>query len=198
MARILIVGGGCRGRRLAAEMVDRGHASRVTTRSEHGRPAIEATGAECWIGTPDRLATLRGALDGVTIACWMLAGAHGGRDDVAALHCSRLEFFLSQAIDTTVRGIVYDAQRPRASSVSLQALADGAELVRAMTRLNAIPSVVLAPAQTGAGVAGQAADAQTTGSGRNAGAASDGAADDDAWIAAAGAAIDSLLGLGEV
>ena len=39
---------------------------RITTRTEAGRAAIEAAGAECWIGTPDRLATLRRALDGVT------------------------------------------------------------------------------------------------------------------------------------
>ncbi|HLB21914.1 MAG TPA: hypothetical protein VK605_07365, partial [Solirubrobacteraceae bacterium] len=98
MARILIVGGGCRGRRLATQMVQQGHALRVTTRSDAGRAAIEATGAECWIGTPDRLATLRGALDNVTVACWMLAGASGDRQEVAALHASRLRFFLSQAI----------------------------------------------------------------------------------------------------
>ena len=72
VARILIVGGGCPGRQLAALMIERGHAVRITTRSERGRSAIEQTGAECWIGTPDRLATMRGALDHVTIACWML------------------------------------------------------------------------------------------------------------------------------
>ena len=48
------------GRRLAAEMTEHGHALRITTRTEASRAAIEATGAECWIGTPDRLATLRG------------------------------------------------------------------------------------------------------------------------------------------
>ena len=78
MARILIVGGGCRGRRLARQLVGEGHAVRITTRTEAGRAAIEATGAECWIGTPERLATLRGALESVTIVCWLLAGA-GGR-----------------------------------------------------------------------------------------------------------------------
>ena len=80
MARILIVGGGCRGRRLAACMVAAGHSARITTRSEAGRGAIEQAGAECWIGTPDRLATLRGALDSVTIACWLLGSASGGAE----------------------------------------------------------------------------------------------------------------------
>ncbi len=109
MARILIVGGGCRGRRFARRMVEQGHAVRATTRREAGRAAIEATGAECWIGTPDRLATLRGALENVTVACWMLACARGSEEEIAPLHSSRLEFFLSQAIDTTARGLIYDA-----------------------------------------------------------------------------------------
>lgn len=109
MARILIVGGGCLGRRLTAELIESGHAVRATTRSEAHRAAIEGSGAECWIGTPDRLATLRGALQNVTIACWLLAGVTGAQAQVRALHGSRLELFLSQAIDTTVRGVVYDA-----------------------------------------------------------------------------------------
>src|ERR1700685_3874839 len=72
MARMLIVGGGCRGRQLAAALVGEGHGVLITTRSQAGSAAIESSGAECWIGTPDRLATLRGALDGVTLAFWLL------------------------------------------------------------------------------------------------------------------------------
>jgi hypothetical protein len=143
VARILIVGGGCPGRELAALMVERGHAVRVTTRSERGRAAIEQTGAECWIGTPDRLATMRGALDHVTIACWMLAEAHGEPQELRALHSSRLEFFLSQAIDTTVRGFIYDA-RPRLQPrrVPCEMLAEGISIVERMTELNAIPAII--------------------------------------------------------
>ena len=112
MARVLIVGGGCRGRRLAAELVGAGagHAVRIDTRTEADRAAIEASGAECWIGTPDRLATLRGALDGVDDR--LLAARPrppGESEQVRALHGSRLEFFLAQAIDTTMRGFVYEA-----------------------------------------------------------------------------------------
>jgi hypothetical protein len=109
VARLLIVGGGCRGRRLAADLVAEGHSVRITTRTCAARTAIERTGAECWIGTPDRLATLRGALDGVTIACWLLATARGSREQLNALHTSRLRFFLGQLIDTPVRGFVYEA-----------------------------------------------------------------------------------------
>jgi hypothetical protein len=145
-------------------MGESGHAVRVTTRTEAGRAAIEQTGAECWIGTPDRLATLRGALENVTIACWMLAGAHGEPDAVQALHGSRFEFFLGQAIDTTVRGLIYDATPGR---VPAGALAEGQRLARTLTELNAIPLALLGAD----GVAG----------------------DDEAWIREASAAVERLL-----
>jgi uncharacterized protein YbjT (DUF2867 family) len=136
VARILLLGGGCRGRRLAAALVDEGHAVRITTRSEEGREPIEALGAECWVGTPDRLATLRGALDGVTVACWLLGSARGTPEQLAEIHGTRLEFFLTQAIDTTVRGILYEA---RGTSVPASVLASGEQLALRMTRLNQIP-----------------------------------------------------------
>jgi hypothetical protein len=174
VARILIVGGGCRGRRFAQRMVEQGHAVRATTRREAGRAEIEATGAECWIGTPDRLATLRGALENVTVACWMLACARGSDEEIAPLHSSRLEFFLSQAIDTTARGLIYDAwavpggadeaavpggagetggtdeaagagaDGAGARRPTSEMLAEGARIFRSLTELNAIPAVVLA------------------------------------------------------
>ena len=168
MARILIVGGGCPGRELAARLIGDGHAVRITTREERGRAAIERSGAECWIGTPDRLATMRGALDHVTIACWMLAGARGDSAQLRDLHGSRLEFFLSQAIDTTIRGFLYDATP--AGEAPRELLADGAAIVTRMTELNAIPATVLDEARDDGGRA--------------------------AWVGAAAGAIDALLGGG--
>lgn len=140
MARVLIVAGGCRGRALAGELLGEGHAVRITTRTEAGRPAIEAAGAECWIGTPHRLATLRGALDGVTILCWLLGGCAGPHQELRELHTARLEFFLTQAIDTTVRGFLYEA---RGTSTPAQALAEGERVVRVLTERNAIPAAFL-------------------------------------------------------
>jgi hypothetical protein len=140
VARILIVAGGCRGRSLAAAMAEDGHAVRITTRSEDGRTAIEAAGAECWIGTPDRLATLRGALDSVTIACWLLATATGSADELSALHSSRLEYFMTQAIDTTVRGVLYEA---RGADANAPMLACGETIVRTLAERNAIPTAFL-------------------------------------------------------
>ena len=197
MARILIVGGGCRGRRFAERMVEQGHAVRATTRGEAGRPAIEATGAECWIGTPDRLATLRGALENVTVACWMLACAHGSEEEIAPLHSSRLEFFLSQAIDTTARGLIYDAwgvpggvggtdaDAADARRPTPEMLAGGARIFRSLTELNAIPAVVLEGG----------AEGEEPGEGVEGPAVGPGSDDDDAaWIAAASDAVAALLG----
>jgi uncharacterized protein YbjT (DUF2867 family) len=140
VARILIVGGGCRGRKLAASLLGEGHAVRITTRTEAGRAAIEASGAECWIGTPDRLATLRGALESVTVVCWLLGSATGTADQLRALHGPRLEFFATQAIDSTVRGFVYEA---RGTSTPAETLEGGIEVVRGVAARNAIPLVLL-------------------------------------------------------
>jgi hypothetical protein len=138
VARILIVAGGCRGRELARGLVGKGHAVRVTTRSEAGRAAIEAAGAECWIGTPERLGTLRAALESVTIVCWLL-GTAGGSEEEGALHGSRLEFFLGQVIDTTVRGFVYEAAGVVGGAVPTDVLAGGERIVRRVAGRNEIP-----------------------------------------------------------
>jgi hypothetical protein len=119
-------------------MVKEGYAVRITTRSEEGRGAIEQAGAECWIGTPDRLATLRGALDNVTILCWLLGSAVGSAEELQALHTSRLEYFFTQAIDTTVRGIVYEG---RGSSPEL--LREGEAIARGLAERNEIPMAFL-------------------------------------------------------
>jgi hypothetical protein len=139
VARILIVAGGCRGRRLAEGLVGEGHAVRITTRSESGRAAIEAVGAECWIGTPERLATLRAALESVTIVFWLLGAVKGSKEEVGALHGSRLEFFLGQVIDTTVRGFVYEAS----GTVPAEVLVEGERIVRMVAERNAIPATVI-------------------------------------------------------
>jgi len=110
---------------------------RITTRTEEGRAAIEASGAECWIGTPERLGTLRGALENVTIACWLLSTVTGPDEMLRALHSTRLEFFLSQVIDTTVRGFVYEASETNALA------AGGERIVRALGERNAIPVAFL-------------------------------------------------------
>ncbi len=121
-----------------------GHAVRITTRTESGRAAIEAAGAECWVGTPERLSTLRAALESVTIVCWLLGmvtrrAGSDGEEEVRALHGSRLEFFLGQVIDTTVRGFVYEAT----GTAPGDALAEGERIVQRVAERNAIPTALL-------------------------------------------------------
>ena len=132
-----MVGGGCRGLRLARDLVADGHAVRAVTRSEERRAEIEAAGCECWIGDPDRIGTLRYALDNVTVLLWLLGTAAG--PNVADLHGSRLRMMLEKVTDTTVRGVLYEA----AGTVGAEALRSGAaELARAR-ELNEIPGALL-------------------------------------------------------
>ena len=77
MARVLIVGCGCRGQALARDLRAAGHAVRGTTRDPARAPAIAAAGAEPYVGDPDRIATLMDALSGVTILCWLMGSASG-------------------------------------------------------------------------------------------------------------------------
>jgi len=139
MARVLIVGCGCRGQALARALRTQGHAVRGTTRSQAGVAALEAAGAEAWVGDPDRIATISYALDGVTILCWLMGSAQGSDEQIAALHGSRLKMLLERTIDTTVRGLVYEA----AGSVDSPLLAQGAETVRAACTYSEIPHALL-------------------------------------------------------
>jgi nucleoside-diphosphate-sugar epimerase len=110
MARVLIVGCGCRGRRLAAALAASGHAVRGTTRDTEAVGAIEAAGAEPVVADPDRLATLLPHIPGVAVACWLMGSADGEPEAVAALHGPRLESILETLVDTHVRGFVYEGE----------------------------------------------------------------------------------------
>jgi nucleoside-diphosphate-sugar epimerase len=132
-----MVGGGCRGLALARTLVAEGHAVRAVTRSEARRDEIEAAGGECWIGDPDRIGTLRYALDNVTVLLWLLGTASG--PNVAALHGSRLRMMLEKTTDTTVRGVLYEA----AGTVGEHVLAAGAAEVARAHALNEIPGALL-------------------------------------------------------
>jgi nucleoside-diphosphate-sugar epimerase len=108
MARVLIVGCGCRGQALARELRAAGHAVRGTTRDRGRLAAIEAAGAEPYLGDPDRIATLMEALAGVTIVCWLMGTAEGAPE----LHDGRLRMLWEKLVDTPVRGVVYEAAGP--------------------------------------------------------------------------------------
>jgi hypothetical protein len=132
-----MVGGGCRGLQLARELIADGHAVRAVTRSEARRGEIEVAGCECWIGDPDRIGTLRYALDNVTVLLWLLGTAIG--PNLAALHGSRLRMMLEKVTDTTVRGVLYEA----AGTVDAATLRVGAAEVARAQALNEIPGALL-------------------------------------------------------
>jgi hypothetical protein len=112
MARVLIVPCGCRGRALAASLVQAGHAVRGTTRGD-GVEAIRAAGAEPYVGDPDRIGTLMEALTGVTIVCWLM-----GTIPVPELHEGRLRMLWEKLVDTPVRGVVYEGALPQGEQVA--------------------------------------------------------------------------------
>jgi nucleoside-diphosphate-sugar epimerase len=117
VARVLIVGCGCRGRSLARDLRTAGHAVRGTTRDPARAAPIAAAGAEPYVGDPDRIATLMEALAGVTIVCWLMGTATGDPERVAALHDGRLRMLWEKLVDTPVRGVVHEAAGPLPSSV---------------------------------------------------------------------------------
>jgi uncharacterized protein YbjT (DUF2867 family) len=135
----LIIGCGCRGRLLARRLLRDGHAVRGTTRDPATIAPIEAVGAEAFLGDPDRVATLVPALEHVTVACILLGSATGSSAQLAALHGSRLEMLLARMLDTTVRGVLYEARGRAGRSL----LAAGAKHVRAACEDARIPYVLL-------------------------------------------------------
>jgi hypothetical protein len=146
-----MVGGGCRGLELARGLVADGHAVRAVTRTEARRGELEAARCECWIGDPDRVGTLRYALDNVTLVLWLLGTASGPPEAVAALHGPRLRMMLEKTTDTTVRGVVYEA----GGTVPADVLAGGAAEAEHARRTNEIPYALLGadPADRAAWVA---------------------------------------------
>jgi uncharacterized protein YbjT (DUF2867 family) len=139
VARVLIVGCGCRGQALARELVSAGHSVRGTTRTGERADEIAAAGAEPRVADPDRIGTLIGALQGTAIVCWLLGSAVGDEDAVAELHGPRLRSFCERLVDTGVRGLVYEA----AGTVAPDVLAAGARIARDASATWMIPLRVI-------------------------------------------------------
>lgn len=117
----------------------RGHAVRATTRDPARLPAIEEAGAEAIVGDPDRVATVAPAFEHVGAAVILLGSASGRPDSIAALHGTRLDMLLLRMLDSTVRGIVYEAT----GSVDEAILRAGAERVREFCEGSRIPYALL-------------------------------------------------------
>jgi uncharacterized protein YbjT (DUF2867 family) len=126
MARALIVGCGCRGRELAAGLIERGWLVRGTTRNGAAAPDIADAGAEPELVDPGDLAALLERIGDVTLVYWLLGSARGDPKAVEQLHGDRLERLLEELVDTPVRGFVYEA----AGEVEPALLQRGAARVR--------------------------------------------------------------------
>src|SRR3990170_4262455 len=103
MARVLIVGCGCRGRSLGSALLSEGHTVRGTSRTSEGAEAISDSGIDGVVADPMVLGTLLPLLEGVTMVVWML-----GRVASPELHGPRLESMLGKLVDSGVRGFVYE------------------------------------------------------------------------------------------
>jgi uncharacterized protein YbjT (DUF2867 family) len=133
------VGCGCRGLELTRALRAAGHSVRGTTRDPGRRAAIEAAGAEPFVGDPNLVGTLAPALAHVGVACILLGSATGTAEQLAALHGTRLEMLLERMLDTTVRGVVYQA----AGSADPALLRTGADRVRHACERSLIPYALL-------------------------------------------------------
>lgn len=112
---------------------------RGTTRDPERCAEIEAAGAEPYVGDPNLVGTLAPALAHVGVACILLGSATGTDEQLAALHGTRLDMLLERMLDTTVRGVVYQA----AGSVDSALLSDGAGRVRYACERSLIPYELL-------------------------------------------------------
>lgn len=139
MARALIVGCGCCGRALGAELLAEGWAVRGTSRDAEGLAAIEAAGIEPARADPEQPGTVLELVDDVAILVWLLGSATGDAENVAAIHGPRLESLLERLVETPVRGFVYEG----AGTVDDALLAGGAKLARNAERTWRIPVAVM-------------------------------------------------------
>lgn len=140
MARALIVGCGCRGRRLGEKLLADGWQVRGTSRSTAGLEAIAAAGIEVAQADPDRVGTVLELVDDVAVVVWALGSATGSTELVAAVNGPRLERVLEHLVDTPVRGFVYEG----AGTAAPGTLAAGAKLVNEAGERWRIPVAVVA------------------------------------------------------
>lgn len=139
MARALIVGCGCHGRALGAELAAAGWRVRGTSRTPEGSEAIAAAGLEPALADPDRPGTVLELVGDVTALVWLLGSAQGSEQQLEAIHGPRLGSLLEKLVDTPVRGLAYEA----AGSVPGATLHGGRGLVERAAATWRIPVALL-------------------------------------------------------
>jgi uncharacterized protein YbjT (DUF2867 family) len=105
----LIVGCGCRGRELGAQLMAEGWAVRGTSRGEAGRSAIAEAGLEPAPADPASPGSILELADDVTVLVWLLGSARGSEEELAAIHGSSLERLLERLVESPLRRFVYEA-----------------------------------------------------------------------------------------
>ena len=153
MARALIVGCGCHGRELGAELAGLGWQVRGTSRRPEGLTAIEAAGIESAPADPDRAGTVLELCGDIAVVVWLLGSARGEREAVSAIHGPRLESLLEKLVDSPVRGFAYEA----AGSVDGRSSSAGARIVEEAGERWRIPVTLLTEERAEPGWAERAA-----------------------------------------
>jgi nucleoside-diphosphate-sugar epimerase len=153
VARALIVGCGCRGRELGAELAGLGWRVRGTSRTEAGIEAIEAAGIEAAEADPDRPGTVLELCSDVSVVVWLLGSVSGDDQAIAAIHGPRLERLLEKLVDSPVRGFAYEA----AGDAGPGLLEGGRGIVERAGERWRIPVALLTEARDSAGWARRAA-----------------------------------------
>lgn len=155
MARALIVGCGCRGRKLGAILQADGWSVRGTSRGSAGVEAIEAAGLEGVAADPDRLGTVLDRVGDVAVIAWLMGSANAEPGSAAAVNGERLESLMIRLVDTPVRGFVYEA----AGSAPAAELRRGASIVEAAGERWRIPVALLRAEPSEPGWSAAAAEA---------------------------------------
>jgi uncharacterized protein YbjT (DUF2867 family) len=131
VARALIVGCGCRGRELGAQLLADGWAVRGTSRRAEGLEPIEAAGIEPALADPDRPGTILELVGDVAVLVLLLGAAEGSPEELAAIHGPRLERLMEHLVETPVRGVLYEGAEA------------GEQIVRDAERTWRIPARIL-------------------------------------------------------
>jgi uncharacterized protein YbjT (DUF2867 family) len=154
VARALIVGCGCRGRELGAELAGRGWQVRGTGRRPDALGRIEAAGIEPALADPERPGTVFELCGDVAVMVWLLGSASGDPELVEAVHGPRLERLLEKLVDSPVRGVAYEST----GSVDPGVLEEGRRIVEAAGERWRIPVALLTEEREEAGWAQRTAE----------------------------------------